>query len=539
MPFPTSSTRCCLIIVENNYESQLLTDSDSNCDFDPFRFLRAGQIDSDSGRPQEHIRKKTEKEKRRSRNLPKLFKLSVSPAAEPDPALKYSLLPEYRKQKPGNAAPYYYRALLSYAEWSVKLDRKFYDKYDKWMDSPIAELPKEDVRKALGSFENVYSNHLEIAAYREECDWNWRIRNLNGFESIAFLLPEIQGSRGLARFLALKARLEIAEGRLPDALETLKVGYQLAHDVAIPPTLINYLVGIAIAHIMNTQLIELIKTSDSPNMYWAIAQLPDPFIDTRRAMQYETLLPVKLFPFLIDAETAKRTPEEWRTLVARAMKDLDSVGTSYFSGLKLDFDKKNLKANLAATALIMAGYPRAKKELLNFGYSAEQIEKMPVGQVVAIYQSRITRRMSDELFKWSHIPIQQALQGMEKSLEKLKHEGYFGRVGQNREILPIANLLLPTTRHALSAQGRLQTRLIGLQTLEAIRMHVAAENGKLPTSLDQITLVPVPNDPSTGKPFGYRLEGDKAVLDIPAPGGDREANWKLEITVRPSGQKKP
>ena len=108
----------------------------------------------------------------------------------------------------------------------------------------------------------------------------------------------MQELRGLGRFLALKARLEIAEGRLQNALETLKVGYQLAHDVAIPPTLINDLVGIAIANLMNNQLIELIKAPGSPNMYWAIAQLPDPFIDMQPAMEYEKLLPVKMFPFL-------------------------------------------------------------------------------------------------------------------------------------------------------------------------------------------------------------------------------------------------
>ncbi|MCH7988697.1 MAG: hypothetical protein IID46_06025 [Planctomycetes bacterium] len=493
--------------------------------------------------PKNVSEKTTKKEKRRSRNLPQLFKLSISPASEPDPALKYSLLPEYRKQKPGNAAPYYYRALLSFAEWSGNRNRKFYDKYNQWMESPISELPKEDVRKALRPFENVYRNHLKIAAYREECDWDWRIRDLNGFQSIAFPLLEIQESRDLARFLALKARLEIAEGRLQDALETLKVGYQLAHDVAIPPTLINDLVGIAIAHIMNNQLIELIKTPGSPNMYWAIAQLPDPFIDMRPAMEYEKLLPGKMFPFLLDAETARRTPEEWRAVFARSMKDLDSVGSSLFSGLgfysnrnNFESDNNNLKANLAATALILAGYPRAKKELLNFGYSTEQIEKMPVGQVVAIYQSRITHRMTDEMFKWSHLPIRQALQGMEKSLEKLKREGYFGRLGQSREILPIAMSLLPATTHALSAQGRLQTRLAGLQTLEAIRMHAADNNGKLPNSLDKITVVPVPNNPSTGKPFNYRLEGNTAVLDVPGQRGIPQTGWKLEITVRPTGK---
>ena len=39
-------------------------------------------------------------------------------------------------------------------------------------------------------------------------------------------------------------------------------------------------------------------------------------------------------------------------------------------------------------------------------------------------------------------------------------------------------------------------------------MHAAANGGKLPATLADVTVVPVPLDPVTGKPFDYRLEGD-------------------------------
>jgi len=489
--------------------------------------------------PKNVSEKGKQQEARRRRDRPQLFKLNVSPSAEPDPAMKYSLFPEYLKQKPGNAAPYYYRALLAFAESDDQRDRKFYDKYSKWMDDPVSQLPKEEVRKVLRSFDSVYQNHLRIAAYREKCDWDLRMRDLDGFGSISFLLPEFQESRGLARFMALKARLEIAEGRYDDALETLRVGYKLAHDVAIPPTIINKLVGIANATILNDQLIELINAPDSPNMYWAIAQLPRPLVDMRSALEYEKTLPVKMFPFLLDAETAKRTPEEWQRLLVRAVQDLNVLGGEAIIpvGVVGEPGEDDLTSKLAATALIMAGYPRAKKELVEFGYKAEQVEKMPVGQVIAIHQSRVTRKMCDEMFKWSHVPLQQALEGMKKSLEKLKREGYFGRQGQQREILPIANLLLPATTQALTAQGRLETRFAGLQALEAIRMHAAANNGQLPKSLNEITVVPVPRDPVTEKPFAYRLQGNKAVLDVVVTTKYPQVNWKFEITVRSAGKK--
>jgi hypothetical protein len=39
--------------------------------------------------------------------------------------------------------------------------------------------------------------------------------------------------------------------------------------------------------------------------------------------------------------------------------------------------------------------------------------------------------------------------------------------------------------------------------------------GKLPAHLRDITEVPIPDDPVTGKPFEYRLERDTAYLQSP------------------------
>ena len=50
-----------------------------------------------------------------------------------------------------------------------------------------------------------------------------------------------------------------------------------------------------------------------------------------------------------------------------------------------------------------------------------------------------------------------------------------------------------------------------LQVIEAIKMH-AAETGKLPSRLNDITSVIIPNDPSTKQPFSYELNNDVAVI---------------------------
>lgn len=67
----------------------------------------------------------------------------------------------------------------------------------------------------------------------------------------------------------------------------------------------------------------------------------------------------------------------------------------------------------------------------------------------------------------------------------------------------------------LDAQMRLDRRVAALRVVEAIRLYAASHDGKLPEELNQVTEVPVPEDPATGKPFEYRRDGAAAVLTMP------------------------
>jgi hypothetical protein len=66
-------------------------------------------------------------------------------------------------------------------------------------------------------------------------------------------------------------------------------------------------------------------------------------------------------------------------------------------------------------------------------------------------------------------------------------------------------------------------------------MHAAQHGGKLPRSLSEITVVPVPNHPRFGTPFRYKLERDKAILEArrmtEAPEPMQEGDYLFEITI--------
>ena len=76
----------------------------------------------------------------------------------------------------------------------------------------------------------------------------------------------------------------------------------------------------------------------------------------------------------------------------------------------------------------------------------------------------------------------------------------------------LGRMFLPALSKVTVAQNRVERILASLRLIETVRMYAAAHDGKLPNKLDEITEVPVPPDPSTGRPFEYRCDGNTATL---------------------------
>ncbi|MEN6335563.1 MAG: hypothetical protein ABFE01_15035 [Phycisphaerales bacterium] len=79
---------------------------------------------------------------------------------------------------------------------------------------------------------------------------------------------------------------------------------------------------------------------------------------------------------------------------------------------------------------------------------------------------------------------------------------------------------------------RLDSAVAALECVEGLRHFAAGHDGRLPAQLSDIADIQLPNDPATGKPFAYRVEGTKAVLEAAAPkgGGPRDV-LRYTITV--------
>jgi hypothetical protein len=160
---------------------------------------------------------------------------------------------------------------------------------------------------------------------------------------------------------------------------------------------------------------------------------------------------------------------------------------------------------------------------------------MPVGQVMALDEARYSRQIASESLKWSFLPYPEGWPRLKQAETELIRNHYLGPGPTTREPIPINSLLLPAIRGAGDAMIRRDVSVAADRAIEAIRMHAAQNGGKLPQSLAEVSVVPVPNNPWLGTPFPYKVDGDKATLEVrraaAPPRPLQESDYVFEITI--------
>ena len=442
-------------------------------------------------------------------NKPTVKKFELHPAPEPRPALEYRLLPDYLDQTRGNAASDYYRVII---QWQDTDNDKLDEQLSEWSEMPLEKLPREEIRAKLAKRQYIW-DALTRAARRDYCKWQLPIREMpNPF---ALLIPEVGQMRILAKFVAVKARLEIAEGRFDDATETLQTGYAMARHIAEAPLLINALVGMAVSNIMTDTVAELIAQPQSPNMYWPLTSLPSPIISMRKAVAAEMNMLYLMFPELRDINKMPSTAEHWRVYVDHIY---ESGAVRLWSG-----GLTKLGTHMALMALVAKKYPDCKSALIAGGLSPERVEAMPVAQVVALQVVANHKEISDDFSKWFGLPYWQTEKGLKEVDKQLLNR---------RGTLSLAAILMPALSRCKFVEARTEREIALLRTVEAVRIYAAAHEGRLPNKLADIIAVPLPIDPITGKSFIYRLEGDTGVIDAPAPAGSSNKDDAKTIEIQ-------
>ncbi len=456
--------------------------------------------------------------------------------AAPRPALKYRLIPDDFDMVDGNAAIYYLKALgfleqNSSREWltqfhneALKRAAKEGKEYSEvppsvWRSTPPSQLPLKEVKEYLRvtSFQPQF---IREAARRNRFDLDRNYREVD--DPIAYLLPDIQSMRQLARTQSLRCRVAIAEGRLEDAVAIIGQQFAMARHLGQDEFIVSNLVGIAIAGIAWKDALCLVEQPDAPNLYWAVATIPRPLVDIRYAMSIERQLLYQQLKVLREVDEKPRPVGYWQDFVDRFLSQVGYLSND----LKLPSAKEHPKlARAAMVGFIAETYPGAKAYLIKeCDLPVEQVNAYPTAQVVFLAMVRFHDQWSDEVFKWTHLPFWQVRAKTSRNREYDRLSAASDKYGKCS--LP-TNILLPGAMAVGDAEARCEQTIALLQTVEAIRMYGATHDGTLPSSLEDLP-VPAPIEPFTGKPIDYQLQGDHAVLN----GHRRAGQQQYRLVVR-------
>jgi hypothetical protein len=426
--------------------------------------------------------------------------LVVEPMAAPKPALKYQLLPELREMNPGNP-------IYGYLKCFPEQHNFFFNKAssgdrEKWGKTPLKDLPS----RKLQNYGGWALRQADYAARLDTADWQVLLKLKQ--EGYALLLSDAQQLRVyLAAALKVRFRAQVAERKFDDAVATAKTMLAMARHLGEHPTLIGNRIGIAVADLALGPVEEMIQQPGSPNLYWALTNLPESLVDTRRGYQGELLIVEAEFAGI--RETAPMSDAELRqTNPVQSLRRFDLV----------EKKKKEIEAWLQARVLDEAHVRAARNRLIETGLSEDLVQSFPSLQVVLLDDKQRYIGRLEETIKWMGIPYWQAEPGLLVSrAAQQQNDTVLGKILESLGPQP-AELSLLSVR---KVQARLDQRIALLRHVEALRLYAADHDGKLPARLEDVGL-PLADDPVTGKPFSYRVEGETAFLRGGVPKGEEQ-----------------
>jgi hypothetical protein len=461
-----------------------------------------------------------------SADPPETWRMTVHAQPVSRPALAHALLPDPGQRTPGNAAPVYLIAMAQARQIKVPevdaedLKRKGLppaedsDLMYYYFELPIERVPVKDLEQFMRPYDPALQT-LHVAARREYCRWDLPIRE----QGLQTPFTHLNDARHLVNLASLQARLHVARGEHAEAAREIGAVFRMGLDVAQDGMLIQSLVGTGIGAVAVERTKDLVQRPGAPNLYWPLANLPRPFVSFRSTMQWEQAGLMATFPELQRADADPMSSDDWARFVNR-IPALSLGAGEYASGTP------TVETTLGPAALGAVLYPRAKRFLRELGLSPEKVDAMPVPEALGRYVLGQYRARYDDMVKWSGVPYWQAI----PELSKL--EASFARQQQSDAPAQFFLAVIPAAARAATQLALLDRRIAMLQTVEGIRAYAAANAGKLPPKLEDMTETPAPPDPTTGKPFAYHIEGGRATLESPAPPGYQgRSGLRIELTL--------
>ncbi|MBG85462.1 MAG: hypothetical protein CMO80_00985 [Verrucomicrobiales bacterium] len=437
---------------------------------------------------------------------PARIKLSLSPQANPRLGLQYELLPKLETQRSGNAALAYYNIILANRDSGLK---KFLEETGKSLGKNPSKDDLTKIEKTLKGYRPTLANLARAASYRH-CDWQAHLED--GF---AALLPYLADLRRLSELALLQARVDLTKRRFGQAIGNMQTAMAIADHASQDRTLIGSLVGIAITRKVGVVLQTYVQTKGAPNLHWALSDLPRPMFNLRDALHWERSWHKIQVP-----ELAEVGPENVRVPMEKISKLMREPTGSDPQAIDRSADKSAREAAVKS----------ARTRLRGLGVTPAQLSKLSPLETVFLSEFDRYRELSHDLFKWANLPYPQNHTHIAAAGKKASEWGAEKR--GKYDPFPF-HTFFPALSKANERFATTERNLDAWRCIEAIRHHLANNNGKFPGSLEQIQGVAVPLNAMTGKDFRYELKGNTATLTARTPANhDAGDTTVYELSVR-------
>jgi hypothetical protein len=299
----------------------------------------------------------------------------------------------------------------------------------------------------------------------------------------------------LTQLIQIKALRQIEQGKVDEALLTLRLGYEMSDKVGRDPTIVSSLVSLAIMSKMNEALSQLMNRPESPNLYWALCGFPARQEAFRHALDTERSFVAVSMPSMMRLRTGgELSAQEWRQLFGDIWAIIDSGS-----------EPGGPKTYPDPVASASAETTRNAREAYALSHKMTEADVAKIDPIIVLgnfyYQQFVV--LFDEQYKLRRLPYPELLPRSKQqtaAVAKLRDE----QPGNPFQVYGFE----PTVRRFAQADRQ----LAALTAVEALRSHAAANGGRLPERLDDVIETPVPLNPATGKSFEYRLADGVATL---------------------------
>jgi hypothetical protein len=401
--------------------------------------------------------------------------LELEPHAAKTHLPAVSLLPSEVDMETGNAVPVLLRMVYEQQNFMK-------DTYPKLHE--YAELNFDDPKLDEISFDR-FAEQIIRAGSMSFADWQYPLRSERPY---SILLPDLQSQRQLVgRGMTIWIKQRLARGKTDEALEGIKAQLACARHCAATPVIVCHLVGLSIANAALDNLELAMQSSDCPNLYWSLANLPPTLQEIGSMVRWE----IWATPTRLNEPLPPIGDKEWVRIAGEFVDLFAEISSDRYS----HEEGEKLQANMDRIAM---------QELAQtVGFTDVEIQRMTKEERIMRWLYLNHLRFRTQLEPLAYQSPQQVLAAKRK-LDAF-HQTIIETSGARTSPYPI---VIP---QAILACRSFERRIKFLQTIEALRHHASLHEGQLPARLDELELE-APNDPFTNKPFIYEVSEKVANL---------------------------